>query len=168
MIFEFTIPGDPFGKQRPKFSRFGGHVTVRTPKETVAYENLVKLEFERQCGAVHFPDGSQIRANIRAGYAIPKSASRKKRESMLAGDIRPTKRPDCDNVAKAILDALNGIAYRDDAQVCDIAVGKWYTEQPGVRVILEDTQQGEELHREEDNESMARDECTGISGLPQR
>ena len=39
----FTIPGQPFGKQRPKFSRAGAYVKTYTPKETTSYENLVKL-----------------------------------------------------------------------------------------------------------------------------
>lgn len=39
----FTIPGKPFGKQRPKFSRAGAYVKTYTPKETTSYENLVKL-----------------------------------------------------------------------------------------------------------------------------
>ena len=40
---------------------------------------------------------------------------------MLEWEIRPTKRPDLDNIAKAVLDALNGLAYQDDSQI----VGRW-------------------------------------------
>ena len=44
----FTIPGQPFGKQRPKFSRAGAYVKTYTPKETTSYENLVKLFYNRK------------------------------------------------------------------------------------------------------------------------
>ena len=41
--------------------------------------------------------------------------------------IRPTTKPDVDNCAKAILDALNGVCYLDDRQVVDLRVEKYYT-----------------------------------------
>lgn len=139
MRLNFTIPGDPMGKQRPKFSTFGGHVTVRTPKKTVTYESIVRMEFERQCGVLgRFPDGAQIRAYIVAYYSIPKSTTKNRRKAMMAGQIRPTKRPDCDNVIKIILDALNGVAYRDDAQVVTVWMNKHYDDVPRVEVFLDD------------------------------
>ena len=41
----FVVPGQPFGKQRPKFSRAGQYVKTYTPGETVSYENLVKVMY---------------------------------------------------------------------------------------------------------------------------
>lgn len=55
---------------------------------------------------------------------------------MLEGKIRYTKKIDCDNLAKAILDSLNGIAYKDDSQVCELSVRKMYGEVPKVIVLL--------------------------------
>lgn len=48
----------------------------------------------------------------------------------------PLKKPDADNVAKIILDALNGIAYLDDKQVVDLGVHKSYNATPGVLVFV--------------------------------
>lgn len=132
----FYIPGEPFGKQRPKFSRAGGFVRSYTQKETVSYENLVKTEYAWQCGEARFQDDAEVLAVINAFFSIPKSVSKKTRADMLAGRVRPTKRPDCDNIAKVILDGLNGIAYRDDAQVVSAAVSKHYGETPRVEVTL--------------------------------
>lgn len=56
---------------------------------------------------------------------------------MQDGYIRPTKKPDCDNIAKIICDALNGIAYYDDSQIVKIEVDKVYNETPGVDVVIE-------------------------------
>ena len=55
----FTIPGQPFGKQRPKFSRAGAYVKTYTPKETTSYENLVKLFYNEAAKGKMFPEGSR-------------------------------------------------------------------------------------------------------------
>lgn len=55
---------------------------------------------------------------------------------MLAGKIRPTKRPDADNVLKAIADGLNGLAYHDDAQLVEMKGAKYYDAIEGVRVTI--------------------------------
>lgn len=67
---------------------------------------------------------------------VPKSVSKVKREKMLSGSIKPGVKPDLDNVAKSILDALNGIAYYDDNQITDLKIAKRYSEKPRVDVIL--------------------------------
>ena len=132
----FTIPGEPHGKGRPKFSTYGGRVTARTPEKTVVYENLVRLEYQRQCGDVRFEDNAQLAVTIDAYYTIPKSASKKKKANMQNGLIRPTKKPDCDNVIKCVLDSLNSIAYHDDAQVVTVECRKLYSETPRVEVEI--------------------------------
>ena len=54
---------------------------------------------------------------VTAFFEPPKSISKKKRAEMLEGKIWPAKKPDSDNIAKVVLDALNGIAYHDDTQI---------------------------------------------------
>lgn len=137
MRAKFCIHGDPQGKGRPRFSTVCGHVHTRTPDETVLYENLVKTEYRQQVG-VKFPDDAMLDVRIFAYYPIPKSASKQKRQAMLEKKIRPTKKPDWDNVGKVICDSLNGIAYRDDAQVVDSMVRKFYGEDPKVVVTIEE------------------------------
>lgn len=135
---KIIIPGVPVGKGRPKFSTFNGHAVAYTPKLTVNYENLVKLAFQ-QSGETAFDRETQLRAEIIAYFPIPKSTSKKKRGEMESGLILPTKKPDTDNIAKAILDALNGIAYYDDAQICQLHVYKFYSAEPRTEVIINDT-----------------------------
>lgn len=137
MRANFCILGEPQGKGRPRFSTVCGHVKPRTPEETVLYENLVKTEYRQQVG-VKFPDDAMLDVRIFAYYPIPKSASKRKRQAMLEKKIRPTKKPDWDNVGKVICDSLNGIAYRDDAQVVDSMVRKFYGEDPKVVVTIEE------------------------------
>ena len=68
-----------------------------------------------------------VRIGIRIVQAIPKSWSKKKRAQAEQGEIVPRGRNgDIDNVAKSILDALNGFAYEDDCQVVRLTVSKEY------------------------------------------
>lgn len=136
-MIAFTIPGAPQGKARARTCR-NGH--TYTPDNTVLYENLVKTEFLRQCGR-----GQRIRSDdtrraismqITAVYPVPASYPKRDKVAALAGDLLPTKKPDADNVAKVIADALNGLAYDDDAQITDLSVLKRYGEEPEVRVKL--------------------------------
>lgn len=135
MRINFTVMGEPKGKGRPRFCRNTGHAI--TPKDTVNYETLVKMEYTQACGEQMFPDDAMLDMRIKAYYSIPKSASKKRHAAMLSGDIRPTKKPDMDNVIKIIADALNKIAYRDDTQIVDCQVRKFYSEKPRVEVMIQ-------------------------------
>jgi len=57
--------------------------------------------------------------------------------------LQHTTRPDCDNLGKAIADALKGIIYRDDALIVDKRVTKRYGEPPGVMVTIEELSQAD-------------------------
>lgn len=98
------------------------------------YENLVKLEYASQCQCAYL-EGA-IEAEIIAFFSIPKSASKKKQKLMADGEVLHTKKCDADNLAKTILDALNGIAFHDDSQVSILKVVKRYAIVPRVQVIL--------------------------------
>lgn len=127
-MIRFTIHGEPRGKGRPRVARRGKYITTYTPQETVVYENLVRFEYQRQCGGFRFGDDEQLSMTVNAYYSIPKSASKAKRAAMLNGEIRPTKKPDVDNVLKVIADSLNQIAYRDDAQIVRAIINKRYAQ----------------------------------------
>lgn len=134
---KFSVPGQPFGKQRPKFSRMGQRVKTYTPDKTVNYENLVKLMYQQAAKGKMFNDNAMLDIKIIAYYSIPKSVSKKKRKLMLEHKIRPSKKPDWDNIGKVICDSLNLIAYHDDASVVDAQVKKFYSENPRVDVTIQ-------------------------------
>lgn len=139
MTIRFTVPGEPVGKGRPRVVRNGGFSRTYTPEKTASYENLVKLEFQRQGGRM-LKDGP-LKMRISAWYSIPRSASKRKQQAMTGGLIRPTKRPDLDNCAKSICDALNGLAYRDDSQIVTLIVEKWFGEEPRVDVEIREVEE---------------------------
>lgn len=138
MIKTFEILGEPKGKARPKFTTINGHAQAITPKQTVQYENLVKMEYQAQCGNFYFEDGQPVFILIDSFMAAPQSAPKKKLKDMLSHILRPLKKSDWDNIGKLICDSLNGIAYRDDAQVADGRVRKFYSMQPKTQVFLSD------------------------------
>ena len=135
MIRNFVVEGEPKGKGRPRFSRRG--CPPRTPDDTVAYENLVRLSY-RQTNPYEemYPAGTPVCVNISVFYKIPKNTSKKRLNDMLVDKYLPTKKPDCDNIAKIICDALNGIAYHDDAQVVRLSISKHYSAHPRVYVSI--------------------------------
>lgn len=132
MTITFTVLGEPVGKARQRVTRFGTY----TPKATVLYENLIKTEYRRQCHDYRFEDKQALRMEVRAEYLIPASASKVKRAAMARGEIRPVKKPDWDNVGKVVSDALNKLAYRDDTQIVECTVQKFYSERPRITVTI--------------------------------
>lgn len=81
-----------------------------------------------------------LKVHIQAFFETPKSYSKKKRELAIAGRIRPTVKPDTDNISKNIKDALNGIAYPDDKQVVSETIEKFYDDSVYTIVSIEDIQ----------------------------
>ena len=134
MTVNFTIVGEPKGKGRPRFHRIKNYVTTYTPEETLNYEAYIKMSYLNEARGKKLE--GQIEAHIKGVFPIPKSTSKKQRALMLSGEVMHTKKIDCDNLAKTILDALNGIAYDDDKQVCRLIVEKVYGENPCVEVEL--------------------------------
>lgn len=121
MEIKFTVPGAPVGKGRPRFTRA---VHAYTPDKTAAYEKHVQSCWRTQSGQ-GFAGGIPLKASVMAYFPIPKGTSKKKAEAM-EGTFHLS-RPDADNLAKAILDALNGHAYPDDSAVQIDRCWKIYT-----------------------------------------
>lgn len=143
-IVTVTIPGEPKAKARPRMNTRTGR--AYTPGTTIQYENWTKACFINQGGTKL---EGQVKATIHCYYSIAKSTSKKKREQMVQGIVRPTKKPDLDNVAKSILDSLNKIAYEDDSQVVSLCIDKYYSEEPRVVLFLEGEVEADEQGPEE-------------------
>lgn len=132
-MIAFHVPGQPVGKGRPRIGKVGAHARMFTPAKTVSYENLVALAASQAMAGAPLFDGP-CAVSLRIDCQIPASWSLKKQASAKAGEIRPTTKPDADNVLKAIFDAINGVVWKDDVQAVTIAVEKWYAGVPGVSV----------------------------------
>ena len=128
----FKIDGVPMGKQRPKAS-FASH-RIYTPSATINYENYVKFCYD---GHHHFED-NPVAVELLIFMPIPDSTSKKKRQQMIDRSIRPTKKPDIDNIIKIILDGLNGVAWNDDKQVIEVSAKKYYDTSPRVIVSIKE------------------------------
>ncbi|KVT95597.1 RusA family crossover junction endodeoxyribonuclease [Burkholderia ubonensis] len=130
---EFTVPGKPVAKGRPRFARHGAHVRTFTPEATERYENLVKMAARAAMRDTQ-PYEGPVRLIVNIGLPIPASWSQKRQDAAAAGAIGATKKPDADNVVKALKDGMNGVVYADDGQVVDLWISKRYARVPGVRI----------------------------------
>jgi len=126
----FSVEGDPVGKQRPRFARGRTY----TPKKTVEYEKKIADKAREAMGSSE-PLETPVAVYIYANHAIPASYSKKRRADCLNHLERPNK-PDLDNTAKAFLDAMNGIVYKDDVQVVILHVTKRYDTIASVHVCV--------------------------------
>lgn len=133
-MIEFEILGKPLGKARPRVTRKG---FTYTPQKTVNYENLIRWTFQSKFPN-HKPFEGYIEAEIKAIFDVPKSYSKKKKLELLDGNCNYDHTPDVDNVAKIVLDSLNGIAYKDDSQVTVLKVIKEYGDQAKIIVKLKE------------------------------
>lgn len=134
-MIEFHVPGEPQGKGRARATvatnkatgqvlrdKKSGRAIINhyTPEKTVAYESLIRV-LAMQAGAqvrANPPDGP-VELVIEVRRSIPDSWPTWKREAALAGQIRPTTKPDNDNVEKAVKDGCNGVLWKDDCQIVE-------------------------------------------------
>ena len=141
----FWVPGKPQAKERPVFGKDkNGRRVVYTPARTTGFEEAVQWCFlERARKQPSFTGdpvfNGPVEVSIRAVFSVAKSDSKKKKEMKLSGEIPCTQKPDCDNIAKAVLDGLNKVAYGDDRQVVKLSVSKEYGDETGVEISIRET-----------------------------
>lgn len=126
----FFIPGKPRGKGRPRFCNGRAY----TDEQTREYEERIAWNYRRIAGKFRFQDDVFLRVRVQQQMPVPQSASKTRKAEMLGGRTFPSAKPDLDNVVKAVLDGLNGVAYKDDARVVGIHSVKIYSDNPGVLV----------------------------------
>ena len=122
--FEFTVETIPKAKARPRFVRRGKFVQTYTPKTTLDYEKKIAEEYLLQGGTVF--DYPYLEMTIIAYFPIPKSTKKSDRLLLESECVPYNKLKDTDNLAKAVMDSLNKIAYMDDRQICSLKVKKFY------------------------------------------
>lgn len=120
---KFTVYGKPQGKARPKFTRQG---RVYTPKQTADYEQQIRQAYISAGGQL-ISDTAPILICITAEFKKAKSSKMQ----------APTLKPDTDNIAKIVCDALNGIAYHDDKQITSLTVDKVWADDGIERVEID-------------------------------
>ena len=136
-IVMYTVYGEPVGKGRPRFARRGNFVSTYSPQKTKTYEDEIKMMAKAAMGSSEALD-TPVTVAIYIRVGIPASFSKQKRKDALEGIIKPTKKPDIDNIAKCFLDGMNDIVYLDDKQVVNLHVTKVYAETPAVEVMVKE------------------------------
>lgn len=128
----FSLSGIPVGQGRVR-SRLVRPDDPRKPEFIQHYPAPASIQYQRAIAKVariamgpRSLLGGALKLVIVAVFPVPPSSPRAERKAALAGYIRHAVRPDADNIGKAIMDALKGIAFRDDTQVADLVVAKWY------------------------------------------
>ena len=134
---EMMLPYEPKPKLRPRFGVRRNRVITHTPEATKQFESSVGGYYAAVNKGFMFPKGTPLKASIEFGMRIPESASKKRSNEMLSGNIQHTVKPDLDNLTKAVLDALNGVAWYDDAQIIELSVSKRYIHSPSIYIIIE-------------------------------
>lgn len=129
----FFVPGLVCGKGRPRFNRKTGR--AYTPEKTVAYESLVALAAHDAMDGEKLIEGP-VGIVLTAVFQIPASWSQKRKKEAMESRVWHTSRPDGDNIIK-VCDALNGIVWRDDAQIGRCSFAKYYGDTPGLHIFVE-------------------------------
>lgn len=144
-MIQFTIPGIPVPKGRPRARIIKGgpgkpdFVSLYTPAETVAYEAKIS-QLAKIAMGTRLPSIAPIEVLMELRMPIPVSWSKKKQVAASQGKVRATKKPDSDNVLKAITDACNGIVWGDDAQIVVTTVRKLYHAEPCVILAVREVE----------------------------
>lgn len=124
----FFVPGIP----RPQGSKrhVGRGIMIESSKYVKDWRSLVSLAAKAAMGDAVPMDGP-IEMIVSFYFPRPKSHSRKRRLSTWH-----TSKPDASKVLRAVEDAMTGIVFGDDSQLCAINVTKFYDDHPGVRVHI--------------------------------
>lgn len=131
----FTLPGHPQGKGRARAFRRGDFVGHYTPQKTRSYEGMLRDAAAKAMDG-RLPFDGPVELTLTATFDVPASWSKKKRADALANLIRPGKKPDLDNIEKAISDACNGVIFKDDALIVAKVSAKVYGAAPQVVVTV--------------------------------
>ena len=136
-VIHFHVEGTPKPKKRPRFRQFNGIVQSYTDKGTREYEDHVRLTSQTAMGTTE-PIETAVGVYLYIRLPIPKSHPKKRTEDCLEGREKPIKKPDIDNLAKSLLDGMNGVVFKDDSQIVSLHCTKVYSNEPGVDIMVKE------------------------------
>jgi Holliday junction resolvase RusA-like endonuclease len=137
MFLEINIPIEPKGKARVRFARRGKFVATYNTQKAVDYEGAIAM-YGRAAMQGSLPIVGGVTMAVIASMPIPSSWSKKKRVAAMTGEMLHIKKPDADNIAKAIADGLNTIVFNDDCQIVTMIATKIYAANPGINVVIKE------------------------------
>lgn len=129
---EIVLMGSPRGKGRPRFSRVSGR--AYTDGKTASYEAALKYAGGEAMRGRPLLEGP-LEIQITAYKEIAASWPKKKKQAAENDVIRPTSKPDGDNLAKMV-DGLNMVVWADDSQITDWTIRKRYSTQPRLEIKI--------------------------------
>lgn len=135
LTITFEIPGVPLGKQAmmPVHYNKGNYryASMRIPPQTRSEMKRISDLFK--CQYPHYPvSKNAFEYKMDILLPIPKSFTKKQRDQIAKGKLRPTSKPDISNVMKLVEDALSKLVWQDDSQIVETNCGKWYDDNPGI------------------------------------
>lgn len=136
-MIHFHVDGTPVPKGRPRFRSTGKFVQVYSTPKCMEYEEHVKLCSQNAMGTQE-PLETPIGVYLYFRLPVPKSHPKKRREACLEGLEKHTVKPDLDNLAKSLLDGMNGVIYKDDRQIVSLHCTKVYSSDPGVSIMVKE------------------------------
>ncbi len=140
-MFIFEIFGPPIPQQQTRFTCAGGRPRTWDPSK----KDKEHIQWQIKPLAPKEPLKCPIELAITFFLAIPKATSSKTRLAMINRVILPNIRPDIDNLAYIITNALKGIVYDDDRQVCVQRLYKVYGEEPKTVITVREILQSQKV-----------------------
>lgn len=136
-MYKFVVPIEPKPQSRPKFKRMGKNVMTYELKDMTDYKNSVANTCKKQFNGETLCD-AKLNVSMTFYITPPKYVSKvKKNATRIENEvIRVNKKPDLDNYVKAILDALNGVVYKDDGMVTELHAKKFYSDKARVEITI--------------------------------
>ena len=139
MKVSFFVPGEPVAQGRPRMSTINGHPRMYDAPKSANYKAVVAMMAAKEMAGADLMESS-VAIEITVHKPVPQSWSKKRQTMALAGEIRPTSKPDIDNYIKCVFDGLNKIVFRDDSQVTHVTARKMYSTTPGMSVVAAELQ----------------------------
>lgn len=143
-MIEHVFEVEPVEQQRPKSAinrkRGGRKIIVYDPAKVKQFKRAILLEaklsgFKPLTGALDVA--------LVFYRSSRKSVTGKEYERRIRGLSLPVIKPDLDNYEKSFLDALKGVFWNDDSQICHIDAWKLYSDRPRISIKVKEISQYE-------------------------
>lgn len=138
-MYKFTLSGNPIPQKQTRFTCQGGFPRAYDPSK----KDLEMIQWQIKPFAPEKPLQGPICLSIYFFLPIPKSTSKARREQMMRRIILPVVKPDEDNLAYIVTNALKKIVYEDDNQICEKHVYKVYDNMPRTEITVKVIQTAE-------------------------